>query len=521
MFARIKHRLIQNHQEQHVSELFLIALLTFFVCGGIFLIPSLFISLRYIGIGLLILYLFSPVLIGGILICIALGRKAASTLTASQWAIPLIVAQFIWFLYLWRPPQYFVHSTGAQILFAAFSMPFCLVPIFVMRGLIRRFKGGILGTRQIKLPSAIVFAWQIALAILRLTALATALALLARHFWLGELAVSFIWQYFVATLLLMWSVLFIRNNKTFYVHLLLVIFLLAVHTTFLSNNKMYKQYYAGHYYTDMKIVHLNVSKRNDKFEETVAAINDKLKYADIINLQEFMPGMQDALPPIVNDRMAFKYIIPRKDGMGSAFYSRTKPDDFKVHYLNNGTTFIFQATYKEYIKEDKTREDLDIFTLHTFAPITPTALKYRNEQLESLANLINESPSKYKAVIGDLNVTPFSPAFKNLLDTADLRYKGYTWKEAGTWPFKAPWSLFSIPIDHILTSKGLYSSDREITSAPGSDHLMLSLRIAGGSQIPAFRIRNGVRTNPQQEFKEFAPEEYEESIEAPKLRIVR
>ncbi len=74
-------------------------------------------------------------------------------------------------------------------------------------------------------------------------------------------------------------------------------------------------------------------------------------------------------------------------------------------------------------------------------------------------------------VLGDLNVTPWSPFFRDLLREGALRNarKGYGLRP--TWPTMLPPLL--IPVDHCLVSSGVTVHDCRAGRNVGSDHYPL------------------------------------------------
>ena len=70
--------------------------------------------------------------------------------------------------------------------------------------------------------------------------------------------------------------------------------------------------------------------------------------------------------------------------------------------------------------------------------------------------------------MGDLNVTPWSPYFRDLVKRTGLIDTGRKRGFQSTWKRNNP--VFSIPIDHILHSEDLICTNRWIGPALGSDH---------------------------------------------------
>jgi endonuclease/exonuclease/phosphatase (EEP) superfamily protein YafD len=79
-------------------------------------------------------------------------------------------------------------------------------------------------------------------------------------------------------------------------------------------------------------------------------------------------------------------------------------------------------------------------------------------------------------MVGDFNVTPWSPLFADLLRDSGLAdsCRGFGWQP--TWPTRLP-AMFRIPIDHCLHGAGVAIVDRRVGPEIGSDHLPLLLEL--------------------------------------------
>jgi endonuclease/exonuclease/phosphatase (EEP) superfamily protein YafD len=110
---------------------------------------------------------------------------------------------------------------------------------------------------------------------------------------------------------------------------------------------------------------------------------------------------------------------------------------------------------------------LDLLALHAWVPVTPSSAVVRNAELQRIAGVARLASTPLLA-IGDLNVTPYSPNFTELLRTARLHSatQGRLWTP--TWP-----SLFlplGIQIDHALANKWVRFESWRTARIPRSDH---------------------------------------------------
>lgn len=80
------------------------------------------------------------------------------------------------------------------------------------------------------------------------------------------------------------------------------------------------------------------------------------------------------------------------------------------------------------------------------------------------------------AVVGDLNATPWSAAFRSLLERGELVDSQRDHGLQASWPADA--GRLGLPIDHLLHSRSLTTIERQLGPSFGSDHRMIHARIA-------------------------------------------
>ena len=131
------------------------------------------------------------------------------------------------------------------------------------------------------------------------------------------------------------------------------------------------------------------------------------------------------------------------------------------------------------------RADLDRggrhFTLvgtHPPPPIGAEMAQDRNKQLADLADLIRQIRQPV-LLLGDLNLSPWSPYFTRLLADASLQDSAAGHGIQASWP--VPWPPLRIPIDHALYSDGIRIQHREPGPATGSDHdpVIVDFQVSG------------------------------------------
>jgi endonuclease/exonuclease/phosphatase (EEP) superfamily protein YafD len=76
-------------------------------------------------------------------------------------------------------------------------------------------------------------------------------------------------------------------------------------------------------------------------------------------------------------------------------------------------------------------------------------------------------------LFGDLNVTPWSPYFADLLKHGGLKDTSQGRGLFGSWPSWLPG--LRIPLDHCLTSPAILVADKRLGPKVGSDHLPMMI----------------------------------------------
>jgi endonuclease/exonuclease/phosphatase (EEP) superfamily protein YafD len=115
--------------------------------------------------------------------------------------------------------------------------------------------------------------------------------------------------------------------------------------------------------------------------------------------------------------------------------------------------------------------------LHTHWPVLPRLAAARDRSLDAAAASVRAGDGPV-AVLGDLNLTAYSPVFARFLESAGLRDASDEPRWSPTW-MAGFWPL-ALRIDHVLVTPGLCVEHIEVGPSIGSDHrpLIARLRLA-------------------------------------------
>jgi len=115
-----------------------------------------------------------------------------------------------------------------------------------------------------------------------------------------------------------------------------------------------------------------------------------------------------------------------------------------------------------------------VYVVHPRAATTQEGSEARDSLLDAVAEEVAAEVDPV-VVIGDLNATPWSHAFRNLVSEADLVNSLDGFGLQPTWP-DLPFVL-AIPIDHMLHTVELTTKERAVGPSLGSDHKPLIVTI--------------------------------------------
>lgn len=125
-------------------------------------------------------------------------------------------------------------------------------------------------------------------------------------------------------------------------------------------------------------------------------------------------------------------------------------------------------------------QPIRVLVAHPPPPINPSLTAERDTHLRRMAATARASTVPV-VVMGDFNVTPWSPVFQEMLRTGGLRDTRRGMGLLPTWP--APLRGLGIPIDHILVTGGLVPVRAQAGPPIGSDHLPLRVHLQAGDPV--------------------------------------
>ncbi|HTV50870.1 MAG TPA: endonuclease/exonuclease/phosphatase family protein [Steroidobacteraceae bacterium] len=311
------------------------------------------------------------------------------------------------------------------------------------------------------------------------TGAATLLAASARDFWLGDLAVHFRPQYaalgVLAALLLAarrrwgWALaatLVVLLNAALAAPVLLA---RATPTRMAPPQEQVRARALA-----LSVASINVLYSNPHYERVIAWL--RVVRPDAVVLVEVTPAWRQALEAL-RDVYPQQYYTgpgtPRGHGHGTLLLSRwplTQPMTLPLGpHADPAVSAVLEMPARR----------VHLLGVHPSWPIGPGVSAERNRELAWLASLSRATATPL-IVAGDLNITPFSPHFAQLLRASGLEDAAHGAGWQPTWPTFLP--LAGIAIDHVLYSRDLAVVRCARGPRIGSDHWPLLVDLTGAAE---------------------------------------
>ncbi len=288
----------------------------------------------------------------------------------------------------------------------------------------------------------------------------------ARFHWLLDLFSHFAFQYIIGGLFLGTILLAFKKWKIATLALV-VAFLCLMENRLVLSDPMPFSSEADR--SQLTIVQFNLNVANNRLDDISNWLDENAGHFDVVVLQEATPRL---LTVVNNLKTAYPHQIqePRPDAFGMIILSRHPILETEKIHLDGPlykSLFIRLVVHPPGMKKAVT-----IFALHTLPPMNNRYKKQRDFELQESAGIIAayQGTSPHTIFMGDWNITPYAPIFKDVLKITGLNYQSYGLALQPTWPAQFKLPLFQIPIDQVLSSSSLQQTNKKTGNSFGSDH---------------------------------------------------
>lgn len=215
----------------------------------------------------------------------------------------------------------------------------------------------------------------------------------------------------------------------------------------------------------LKLFHSNVLSSNKDYQQVVE--NILTENPDIIGLQEVDNSWINHLM-VIREHYPFAVEVPRPDNFGIALYSKFPITNSDVQSLGSLGLPSIEAQVVV------NNEPIYLLLTHPLPPVSQQHYDARNAQLKDVAKRIKEIDGA-KIVLGDLNTTVWTSAYKTLEADTGLRNASKGFGIQFTWPTNIVPLMISI--DHCLVTDNFAVIDVSSKKLSGSDHASLVVEL--------------------------------------------
>lgn len=220
----------------------------------------------------------------------------------------------------------------------------------------------------------------------------------------------------------------------------------------------------------MRVLQYNLHYSDLEASERMKWVLSQAPKMDVIVLLE----VADQHAPLINalgQQFPYQFVKPMRGYRGVAVFSRLDNSQFALrNAVANSMHYVVMSAM------DKRRvSTLSLFVVHPPPPVSEDEAAQRNQYFDEVKSEILRIRTDRKILIGDFNMTRWSPYFRELADGLNMEdsFEGFGYKT--TWPSWLP-PLLQITIDNLLVyrnpaeSGGMVVLDKQVGPANGSDH---------------------------------------------------
>lgn len=221
------------------------------------------------------------------------------------------------------------------------------------------------------------------------------------------------------------------------------------------------------------VFHYNVGAGHEQPSRVVSHLQRHAKVIDVVVLLEVTGDFAVVLDDI---REQFPYQIKQIEDspFGIALASRLPLDLGAVAFIPSEQFPHIEAT----LKLPGRAAPLALYAVHAPPPVSADYAEGRNGKLEHIARLAAAQAKATPVVVGDFNVTPWSPHFKRFVSSSGLRDVRTPRRFDHTWPVFAGHANAGLAIDHSFAHPSLRMVKRSLGPDLGSDHLPVTVTLA-------------------------------------------
>ena len=217
---------------------------------------------------------------------------------------------------------------------------------------------------------------------------------------------------------------------------------------------------------NLRVLASNVYYKNQDYSRVISLVREE--QPDLAVFAEINDDWLAALDQL-KDILPYSLSPPESRNFGVALYSKLPLENsvFQEFTVRGRPNIVAQVAVGN--------KKVTVVGIHTVAPMSFGLVKARNKQLLKMSHYL-QTITTPKIVFGDLNITMWSPYYKDFVATTGMRNARAGFGVQPTWYMKLP--IFYIPIDHCLVSPDIRVQNSRVGDPVGSDHLPIIVDLA-------------------------------------------
>jgi endonuclease/exonuclease/phosphatase (EEP) superfamily protein YafD len=222
----------------------------------------------------------------------------------------------------------------------------------------------------------------------------------------------------------------------------------------------------------LTVFHFNVGLHHEQPSRVVSYLQRNAKAIDVVVLLEVTSDFTVALDDL---KGVYPYQIRHIEDtpFGIALASKLPIDFGAVSFIPSEHYPHIEAT----LKLPGRQQPLALYAIHAPPPISGELAAARNAKFDHVARLAAAQAKATPVVVGDFNLTPWSPHFKRFAAASGLRDARAPRRFDHTWPVTFNNANIGLAIDHSFAHPSLPVVKRTIGPDLGSDHLPVTVTL--------------------------------------------
>lgn len=298
--------------------------------------------------------------------------------------------------------------------------------------------------------------------------LVAVLPLVVPNWWFADLLANLRVQLVIAAGLLLLGLFMTRCWKTVFPLIVLTLY----HVSWFVNPTLVSAMDANSS-TAITVMAANVFTGNQQFELIERQFRDS--DCDVVVVSELSFELVQYFRRGFTKDYPYHLEAPADRGnFGIGIYSRAPLENASIEYLLNDSIPTVFADVRV------NGNSFHIVGVHTLPPMGMQMFEHRNRHLQLVADHVRKrqkaNAEQAVIVMGDLNLTPWSPIFQRFLNSGHLRQAVDGNMLQPTW-YHWPIFPFGLVLDHVLLSDKLVCGSRTIGKFAGSDHRFVTVEV--------------------------------------------